>query len=162
MLPFLPQHLHASSGVLQPPEQPVVTPAEESALSQFMIYMQRTWLPPNGQFYGRWHDAHVRTTRTTNLVEGFHPRIRHAFGERDPTLRELLPFCASELTMAKSTLPAIEDGSAPDRYIRPDEQERQRRVHEEVERFAAIPAADVTPRVYTRYLDSLADLMALP
>ncbi|EYC38914.1 hypothetical protein Y032_0687g1534 [Ancylostoma ceylanicum] len=116
VLPMLSEDLHALSGILTPPQQPIVTEVEERKLAEFMAYMNRTWLPPNGHFRGLWNHSQNYGARTTNYVEGTHTRISHAFGARTPTLREMIRYCKTELTMAKSLIPSYFDGSLNPRY----------------------------------------------
>ncbi|RCN34592.1 hypothetical protein ANCCAN_19567 [Ancylostoma caninum] len=84
-----------------------------------MAYMSRTWLPPNGQFTGLRNHPRNHGARTTNFVEGSHTRIRRAFGARTPTLREMIRYCKTEITIAKSLIPSYFDGSLNPRYVRP-------------------------------------------
>ncbi|RCN46052.1 hypothetical protein ANCCAN_07918 [Ancylostoma caninum] len=163
VLPMLPEHLHALSGILTPPQQPTVNEAEERSLAEFMAYMSRTWSPPNGQFTGLRNHSRNHGARTTNYVEGSHTRIHHAFGARTPTLREMIRHCKTEITMAKSLIPSYFDGSLNSRYVRPDEQDRQARVLQEMTNFREVIAESdgvPTSRQCKSYLDNIARFLA--
>lgn len=121
VLPLLATQYHAISEALVHPHVPVVTAEVETKLREFMGYWHN-----NGGTLGRFaglcdHSANYGS-RTTNLVEGFHNKLRQFCPNRAPSLTELLQFLGNEITLAKSRIIPLRRGGIAPRQIQSEEQ----------------------------------------
>ncbi|WKY11777.1 hypothetical protein Q1695_003387 [Nippostrongylus brasiliensis] len=134
VLALLAQQFHALSGELEHPRVPVVPLDVEVKLRVFMNYWHSIW-GIGGLFSGLWDHSNNYGTRTTNMVEGFHNKLRSFCPNRIPSLTELLRFLGGEISLAKSKVSPLRQGQLAPRSIRADERVRQAEVVPELRRF---------------------------
>ncbi|WKY04183.1 hypothetical protein Q1695_005285 [Nippostrongylus brasiliensis] len=159
VLPLLDPRFRAVSQALMHPVQPVVTADEETKLRSFMNYWYDTW-GIAGRFGSFCCHAGNYGARTTNLVEGFHNKLRSFCPNRAPSLAELLQFLGCEITLAKSRIIPLRQGQLGPREVRADERRRQEEVLNELQRFhRLVNMRPPTTRECKDHLDTLAILM---
>ncbi|WKY15540.1 hypothetical protein Q1695_000768 [Nippostrongylus brasiliensis] len=162
VLPLLSRQYHRISEALVHPTVPVVTPEIEAKLRAFMSYWYDNW-GAAGRFSGLCDHSRNYGSRTTNLVEGFHNKLRSFCPNRVPSLTQLLQFLGTEITLAKSRIIPLREGQLAPRQIRLNEQERQAEVLTELRRFhdfVATAGRLPTTRECKDHLDALASRLA--
>ncbi|WKX95159.1 hypothetical protein Q1695_011985 [Nippostrongylus brasiliensis] len=159
VLPLLDPRFRAVSQALMHSVQPVVTADEETKLRSFMNYSYDTW-GIAGRFGSFCCHAGNYGARTTNLVEGFHNKLRSFCHNRAPSLAELLQFLGCEITLAKSRIIPLRQGQLGPREVRTDERRRQEEVLNELQRLhRLVNMRPPTTRECKNHLDTLAILM---
>ncbi|WKY06109.1 hypothetical protein Q1695_006368 [Nippostrongylus brasiliensis] len=141
--------------------QPAVTADEESKLRSFINYWHDTW-GIAGRFGSFCNHAGNFGARTTNMVEGFHNKLRSFCRNWATSLAELLQFLICEITLAKSRVIPLRQGQLSPREIRADERRRQEEVLNELQRFhRLVDMRPSTTRECKNHLDRLAILMTI-
>uniref|UniRef100_A0A1I7X4N4 DDE_Tnp_ISL3 domain-containing protein n=1 Tax=Heterorhabditis bacteriophora TaxID=37862 RepID=A0A1I7X4N4_HETBA len=108
-----------------------------------------------------WDHSRNYSTNTTNSVERFHTWVRasHLIGAL--SFDDISKFCAAELTIAKTLAISIGNGSFKDRYIWPNEEDRQKDVLDTMQNFhqhivqTALAGILPSTREFKQYLDNL-------
>ena len=73
-----------------------------AALHALMMYYNATWL--NGDFPPAMWNVHAATTRTNNVVEGWHSRVNKAIGCCHPNVYKLVTVLKGEQATTELTL----------------------------------------------------------
>ena len=82
-----------------------------AALHALMVYYNATWL--NGDFPPAMWNVHAATTRTNNVVEGWHSRVNKAIGCCHPNVYKLVTVLKGEQATTELTLRRADTGAPP-------------------------------------------------
>ena len=80
-------------------------------LNAAMVYYNATWL--NGDFPPAMWNVHAATTRTNNVVEGWHSRLNKAIGCCHPNVYKLVTVLKGEQALTELTLRRADTGAPP-------------------------------------------------
>ena len=76
-----------------------------------MVYYNATWL--NGDFPPAMWNVHAATTRTNNVVEGWHSRLNKAIGCCHPNVYKLVTVLKGEQALTELTIRRADTGAPP-------------------------------------------------